>query len=201
MWNTKRFTHHIEILDWDTEVWVFLAVENGRRLENVTRTLDVDTGLVHRSQLYTLEVPNTPEQHLEGSLISALLIIMVSYGNILTLFSREKHGHPQCNPYWEYIQGLVKTIVTTFFIKQVTIVLLIWPITQTLYTTVNIQVMYLYSVCAEYWPDALGYRHDGSPVSLVGCCGHLQHWQIFTHHVSKWRQLKTRASIHRVMYN
>jgi len=94
-----------------------------------------------------------------------------------------------------------KTIVTTFFIKQVTIVLLIWPITQTLYTTVNIQVMYLYSVCAEYWPDALGYRHDGSPVSLVGCCGHLQHWQIFTHHVSKWRQLKTRASIHRMMYN
>ena len=55
----------VQVLYCRGEVWVLLGVEDDRALDDVSSTLHVHPGTVDRQELYSLEVPQTPEEHLE----------------------------------------------------------------------------------------------------------------------------------------
>lgn len=57
-------THHFEPLHQCAEIRIFLVVLNQSRLNAFPGTLDVHARTVHLCQIHSLQVPQTPEQHL-----------------------------------------------------------------------------------------------------------------------------------------
>lgn len=62
--DTSVRTHHFKPLHQSAEIRILLVVLNQRWLNAFPRTLDVHTRTIHLCQIHSLQVPQTPEQHL-----------------------------------------------------------------------------------------------------------------------------------------
>lgn len=59
-------TYHVERLDGNGEVWVFLGVLDDGGRQHVSGALDVDARFVDGGELNALQVTHAPEQNLSG---------------------------------------------------------------------------------------------------------------------------------------
>lgn len=58
--------YHFKPLDKGAEIRVFLVVGDESRLHSLPGAFNVHTGPIHLGQIHPLQVPQAPEQNLEG---------------------------------------------------------------------------------------------------------------------------------------